>query len=159
MATPLDHFDRQLLALLQEDSRMSQAELGERVNLSAAAVNRRIKRLTDEGVIERFTIQLRPDALDLKLTVIVEVVVDNDRIDLLDTMRQSFQRHPYVQQCYYVTGDCDFVIVMLVRDMDHYTTLTRELFFANNNVKRFTTLVTMDCIKTGTRIPIPVPAD
>jgi Lrp/AsnC family leucine-responsive transcriptional regulator len=154
MSTPLDHFDKQLLAALQEDSRMSQVELGERVNLSAAAVNRRIKRLTDEGVIERFTVQIRPEAVDHHLTVIVELVVENDRMDLLDAMRQSFLRHPHVQQCYYVTGECDFIIVMTVRDVAHYNAITHELFFAKNNVKRFTSLIALDRIKTGMHIPV-----
>lgn len=157
MFTPLDHFDTQLLAALQENSRLSQAELGERVNLSAAAVNRRIKRLTDEGVIERFTVQIRPEAVNHQLTIIVELVVDNDRMDLLDAMRQSFLRHPHVQQCYYVTGECDFIIIMTVRDINHYNTLTHELFFAKNNVKRFTSIIALDRVKTGMTIPLDSP--
>lgn len=154
MPSPLDHFDKQLLAALQEDCRMSQAELGERVNLSAAAVNRRIKRLTDEGVIERFTVQIRPEAVGQSMTIIVEVVVDNDRTDLLDAMRASFLRHPHVQQCYYVTGECDFVLIMTVRDINHYNTITQELFFAGNNVKRFTSSIALDRIKTAMHVPL-----
>lgn len=152
--TPLDSYDRQLLALVQEDSRLSQAELGARVHLSAAAVNRRLKRLSDDGVIERFAAQVRPEALGYPLTIVVEVEVENERIDLLDAVTQSFLRCPFIQQCYYVAGECDFVLIFAVRDMAHYTALTRELFYDSHNVKRFKTLVTMGRLKTGTRVPV-----
>ena len=156
MASPpsLDSYDRQLLALVQNDCRMSQAELGARVHLSAAAVNRRLKRLSDEGVIERFSAQVRPDAVGYPLTIVVEVEVENERIDLLDAVTQSFLRCPFIQQCYYVAGECDFVLIFAVRDMDHYTALTRELFYDSHNVKRFKTLVTMGRLKTGTQVPV-----
>ncbi len=150
----LDSYDLQLLQLLQENCRIPQAELGERVNLSAAAVNRRIKRMTDDGIIEGFTAQIRPDALGHPLTVIVEVVVESERIDLHDTMRKSFRKCPNVQQCYYVTGESAFVLIMAVRDMAQYTQLTRELFFENNNVKRFKSMVAMERVKFGTQIPV-----
>jgi len=153
-AVTLDPFDRQLIALLQEDCRMPQAELGARVHLSAAAVNRRIKRLSEQGVIERFAAQVRPEALGYPLTIVVEVQVENERMDLLDAMKQSFLRCPFIQQCYYVAGECDFVLIFAVRDMGHYTELTRELFFENHNVKRFKTLVTMGRLKTGTQVPV-----
>lgn len=151
---PLDSYDRQLLALVQEDCRLPQAELGARVHLSAAAVNRRLKRLGDEGVIERYAAQVRPEALGYPLTIVVEVEVENERMDLLDAVTQSFLRCPFIQQCYYVAGECDFVLIFAVRDMDHYTELTRELFFDSHNVKRFKTLVTMGRLKTGTPVPV-----
>ena len=158
MATtpPLDSYDRQLLALVQDDCRLSQAELGARVHLSAAAVGTvtTSNMLADDGVIERFSAQVRPDALGYPLTIVVEVQVENERIDLLDAVTQSFLRCPFVQQCYYVAGECDFVLIFAVRDMDHYTALTRELFYDSHNVKRFKTLVTMGRLKTGMQVPV-----
>lgn len=148
-----DIYDMKLLGLLQEDCRISQSELGELVNLSAAAVNRRIRRMVDEGMIERFAAQVRPDALGHPLTVVVQVYVESERIDLHDAMRESFRKCPNVQQCYYVAGECEFVLIMSVRDMEQYTELTRELFFENNNVKRFKTMVCMDRVKTGLQVP------
>lgn len=149
-----DSYDLKLLQLLQQDCRISQAELGERVNLSAAAVNRRIKRMVDEGVIERFAAQIQPDALGHPLTIVVQVYVESERIDLHDAMRETFRKCPNVQQCYYVAGECEFVLIMSVRDMEQYTELTRELFFENNNVKRFKTMVSMDRIKAGLYVPV-----
>ncbi|MBS0342904.1 MAG: Lrp/AsnC family transcriptional regulator [Proteobacteria bacterium] len=150
----LDGYDRALLALVQEDARMTQSELGERANLSTAAVNRRLKQLAGAGVIERHAARLNPKALGYHLTLIVEVKVESERSDLLDAMQQDFKACPQVQQCYYVTGECDFVLIILARDMDQYVELTRRLFHDNKNVKAFKTIVAMNRVKTGMGVPI-----
>lgn len=149
----LDPFDRALLDAVQRDASTSQIDLGVQVNLSSAAVNRRLKKLTQDGVIQRTVAQVDPVALGYTLTVITEVEVENERLDLLDAMKRTFMACPQVQQCYYVAGACDFVLIMLVRDMAQYTQLTRELFFQSNNVKRFKTLVSMSNVKTGLQVP------
>lgn len=150
----LDDVDRALLAAVQDDARTPQAALGARVGLSAAAVNRRLRRLTDAGVITRTRAVLAPERLDHPLTVIAQVEVVSEQPDALDAMRRSFTDCPQVQQCYYVTGEWDFVLVLVVRDMDQYTALTRELFFASNNVKRFKTLVVMNRAKVTLDVPL-----
>ena len=87
------------------------------------------------------------------LTVITEVEVENERLDLLDEMKKKFLSCAEVQQCYYVADECDFVLIMPVKNMEQYTQLTRDLFFENNNVKRFKTLVSMSNVKTGVFVP------
>lgn len=154
MTAKLDHYDRVLLAAIQEDARTPQSALGERANLSTAAVNRRLRILADEGVIERYTACINPKAVGYGLTIVVEVKAEHERADLHDEMRQGFKDCPQVQQCYYVTGDCDFVLILLVRDMDQYVELTRRLFHGNNNVKTYKTLVVMDRVKTGMQVAI-----
>ena len=154
MALKLDSYDRVLLAALQEDARVPQSALGERASLSTAAVNRRLKLLAGEGVIERYTACINPKALGYDLTIVVEVKVESERADLLDAMQRSFAACPQVQQCYYVAGDCDFVLIFLVRDMEQYVELTRRLFFESNNVKSFKTLVAMNRVKTGLGVPV-----
>lgn len=150
----LDQFDRAILREVQQDANLSQIELGERVNLSSAAVNRRLKSLAAEGVIQKTVAQVHAGALGYGVTVIAEVAVESERLEWLDAMKQTFLQCPQVQQCYYVAGEFDFVLIMLVRDMEHYTQLTRELFFESNNVKRFRTLVSMSTIKTGMTVPV-----
>ncbi|BBB62485.1 hypothetical protein UNDKW_4212 [Undibacterium sp. KW1] len=88
------------------------------------------------------------------LTIVVEVEVENERMDLLDAMKAAFLSCPQVQQCYYVADECDFVLIFIVRDMAQYTELTRQLFFESNNVKRFKTLVAMSRVKTGLDVPM-----
>ncbi|WP_341646581.1 Lrp/AsnC family transcriptional regulator [Thauera sp. SDU_THAU2] len=154
MGSTLDSFDLQLLAQLQEDARLPQAELGARVNLSTAAVNRRLKRLAEDGVIRRYTVEIEPSAVGYPLTIIVGVEAESERIDLLDATRRVFLSCAEVQQCYYVTGDWDFVLILAVTNMEHYNALTRQLFFRSNNVKRFKTFVAMKREKTGLSLPI-----
>lgn len=157
MPMKLDSYDRVLLSAVQEDARVAQSALGERASLSTAAVNRRLKLLSSEGVIERYTACINPKAVGYDLTIVVEVKVESERADLLDEMQRSFQACPQVQQCYYVAGDCDFVLIFLVRDMEQYVALTRKLFFESNNVKTFKTLVAMNRVKTGMSVPVDAP--
>jgi DNA-binding Lrp family transcriptional regulator len=157
--TALDAFDLRLLELLQADSQLSQGDLGKQIHLSTAAVNRRLKRLLEQGVIRKYGAVLSPAALGHPLTIVAEVEAENERIDLLDAMKESFRACPQVQQCYYVTGEWDFIVIFAVRDMNQYTSLSRQLFFQSNNVRRFRTLVTMDAVKVSLDVPIePVPA-
>ena len=151
---PLDDFDRALLDAIQRDASVAQRELGARVNLSSAAVNRRLKKLAEDGITRQTVTPIDPARVGYPLTIIVEVEVESERLDLLDAMKRSFLACPQVQQCYYVAGECDFVLVLLVRDMEHYTALTRALFFENNNVKRFRTLVSMSNVKVGLEVPV-----
>ncbi|WP_260958624.1 Lrp/AsnC family transcriptional regulator [Pseudomonas citri] len=150
----LDAFDYALLDAVQRDATTSQQNLGERVNLSAAAVNRRLKKMNSEGVILGTVARVDPVALGYTLTVITEVEVENERLDLLDEMKRAFLACPQVQQCYYVAGECDFLLIMLVKNMEQYTQLTRELFFESNNVKRFKTLVSMSNVKSELYVPV-----
>ncbi|MBB4821497.1 DNA-binding Lrp family transcriptional regulator [Pseudomonas alcaligenes] len=149
----LDDYDHRLLAEIQRDATLPQSELGERVNLSAAAVNRRLKRYREEGIVRRQVALVEPEQLGHPLTLVVQVEVESERIDLLDAMKRSFARCPQVQQCYYTAGEWDFVLILAVRTMEQYTELTRSLFFESNNVRRFKTLVSMSNVKVGLEIP------
>jgi DNA-binding Lrp family transcriptional regulator len=151
---PMDDLDRRLLALVQKDARLPQAALGAKIGLSAAAVNRRLRRLAEAGVITGMHVTLAPERLGHPLTVIAYVEVESEQPEALDAMQSRLVACPQVQQCYYVTGEWDFVLVLLVRDMEQYTRLTRELFFASNNVKRFKTLVAMNRAKVTLDVPL-----
>lgn len=150
----LNTFDRQILRLAQQDAGMSQSQIGGKVHLSTAAVNRRVRSLQEEGVILGRTTVLDPRKLGYPLTLIVEVSVENERIDLLEAMQRDFLACPQIQQCYYTTGDCDFVLIILARDMEHYVELGRQLFHANPNVRAFKTMVAMNRVKTGCSVPV-----
>ena len=104
MTAPLDAYDKILLRALQADATLSQQRLGQMANLSTAAVNRRLKALQQTGVIEKHSIVVNPKAVGCGLTVMVEVQVADERMDLLDDMQRQFQRCEHVQQCYYIAG-------------------------------------------------------
>ena len=153
MHKSLDNYDLKLLATIQRNSKTSQQELGEIANLSTAAVNRRLKRLESEGVIERYSAVLSPNALGYGLTIVTTVEVESEQIDQLDATRRAFCNCPNVQQCFFVTGESDFVLIFVVENMEQYNQLTRELFFGSGQVRRFRTLVAMGRDKVGLDVP------
>lgn len=144
MAPPeLDETDRRLLDLLQADARRSLDALAAEVGLSAPAVQRRVKRMRDSKVILREVVEIDPEAVGLGMTFIVIVELERERADQVDAFRRKAMNEPLVQQCYYVTGEGDFVLVVLARDMNHFEAMTRRLFFEDANVRRFRTSVVM----------------
>jgi len=150
MAKPaLDAADRRILRSLQRDNTRPHRAIADEVGLSVAAVARRIQRLRDTKIITADVSIVDQHAVGRPLTLIVEVASENERLDLLDDMRQRFTACPQVQQYYYVTGEVDFVLIFNVRDMDEYNALTRDLFFDAGNVKSFRTFVAMRRVKTG----------
>ena len=153
-AAPLDSFDLAILDILQKDNATPQRLIGEMVNLSAPAVQRRIKRLEEAGVIRANVAVIDPGKVGRPITIFVEVELESERVELIDAAKAGFAALPEVQQCYYVTGEADFMLVITVATMAEYEDLTRRLFFTNNNVKKFRTLVAMDRVKVGLGVPI-----
>ena len=145
----LDAADKRILRSLQLNNVRPHREVAEEVGLSVAAVARRIQRLRETKIITADVSIVDQNAIGRPLTLVVEVSSENERLDLLDEMRKRFTECPQIQQCYYVTGEVDFVLILNVRDMDEYNALTRALFFDAGNVKSFRTFVTMRRVKTG----------
>lgn len=154
MPQTLDSFDRAILAILQKDNTTPQRLIGEAVNLSAPAVQRRIRRMEESGVIRANVALVDPAKVGHPITLFVEVEVVSERAALIDAAKRDFASVPEVQQCYYVTGEADFILVVTVATMADYEALTRRLFFENNNVKRFRTFVAMDRVKVGLEVPV-----
>ncbi|WP_181274016.1 Lrp/AsnC family transcriptional regulator [Brevibacterium oceani] len=154
MDATLDEIDLRLLEALQADARLPQSALGSRVGLSTAAVNRRLKRLTEAGIILGSTLTLAPELLGRPVRVIAQLAVESEQLDRLDAVRASLVERQEVQQCYYVAGEWDFVLILLVTDMAEYTELTRQLFFGNDSIRRFSTQVVMDAAKVGLTVPM-----
>ena len=140
---PLDNFDIKLLTALQENNQRTSEELAALVSLSPAACLRRVKRLRDTRVISADVSVVSPEALGQRMTMIVVVSLERDQHDLIDAFMASMRGTPQVTQCYYVTGQADFVLVISVRDMEDYDAFTRAFFAENRNVKRFDTMVVM----------------
>ncbi|EJT06610.1 AsnC family transcriptional regulator [Rhizobium sp. CCGE 510] len=154
MKSPLDAFDHKILAILQRDNTTPQRTIGEAVGLSAPAVQRRIKRMEGDGVIQANVAVLDPAALGQSITILVEVEVISETAKQIEQAKSQFAAAPEIQQCYYVTGEADFILVIVVPAMADYEALTRRLFFGNNNVKRFRTFVAMDRVKVGLSVPV-----
>jgi len=153
-SSALDSFDLAILRILQWDSTVPQRQIGENVNLSAASVQRRIKRMESEGVIEAQVARLDPSSVGLPITIIVEVVLKAETGGKIDDIKRTFLNASEIQQCYYVTGEIDFVLIVIVGDMVEYEELTQRLFFSNKDIMKFKTYVTMDRAKVNMSLNI-----
>ena len=151
---PLDDFDRAILRILQKDNTIPQRDIGAAVNLSAPSVQRRIRRMEEDGVITGNVAQVAPEAVGLTLTIFVEVELVSETPQEIDAAKARFREAPEVQQCYYVTGEADFVMVVVVESMSAYEDFTRRNFFQSGNVKKFRTFVSMDAVKRGCEVQI-----
>ena len=150
----IDQFDRAILAILQKNNSTPLREISAKVNLSAAAVQRRIKRLEEDGTICANTAVLDPAHIGRPITIIAEVELISETAELIDAAKKGFSDIPEVQQCYYVTGEADFVLVITVASMADYEALTRRLFLGNTNVRRFRTSVALDRVKAKLEYPL-----
>ncbi|MEZ0183524.1 Lrp/AsnC family transcriptional regulator [Flavobacterium oncorhynchi] len=150
----LDKFDLEILEVLQKNNLTPQRDIGDRIGLSAAAVQRRIKRMRETGVIIADVSVVDQSELGHPLTIFVEVELKDEQLKLIDEAKQLFSSIPEIQQCYYVTGDVDFILVLVLPTMSDYEKLTRKLFFGNPNIKKFKTFVSMQSVKTTFEIPI-----
>ena len=154
MATDLDTHDRAILVELQKDSRVSVSALAEASGLSTASVQRRVKRLRDTGVILGEVAVLNQKALGYDLTFIVQVELEREKVSHVREFRTRLEREARVQQVYYVTGEADFILICLARDMKDFEELTQRLFFDNANVRKFRSSVVMGQSKTGLSVPL-----
>lgn len=147
MSATLDSFDFAILRILQTNNTMAHRLIAEQVNLSAPSVQRRIRRMEQAGVIAGNVALIDPGQVGLPLTIIVNVELVSETSEEIDAIKQAFSATPQVQQCYYVTGEADIVLVMLVSSMTEYEELSRALFIENDTVRKFRTFVSMDRVK------------
>ncbi len=154
MAPSLDRLDLKILALVQHDNRLTSEVLGERVGLSATAVQRRLKRLRDSGVIEADVAVVSPRAVGQRVQMLVMVSLERERADIIDRFKKSIRATPEVMNGYYVTGEADFMLVITTRDMEDYELFTRRFFYENPDIKNFKTMVVMDRVKIGFALPL-----
>src|SRR5262245_49025060 len=152
----LDEFDIKLLRFVQHNNRLTADGLSCRVWLSPSACQRRLAKLRRSGVIERDIAVVSPMAVGRQLTMVVQVTLGRERPDIMDEFKRSMIATPEVMQCYYVTGDVDFILILTARDMPHYEAFTKQFFFANPDVRRFHTMVVMDRVKTSFSVPIEI---
>ena len=146
--------DQIILRMLQANSRERLESIAIETGLSVATVQRRVRNMKADGTIMAETALINPKSVGYAMTFLIFVELEHERIDQIDAFRRKAKAEPQVQQCYYVTGEADFAIIALAKDMEDYEHLTHRLFFKDSNVKRFRTSVVMDRTKVGLDVPM-----
>jgi len=154
----IDEVDLALLRLLQDDASLSNVALAEQLRLSPPTCLRRVKRLRTLGLIDRIVAHLNPQALahvhGLGLHAIVEVTLDRQGSEHLQSFEQRACADTAVQQCWRVSPGPDFVLVTYTPDMPNYLALTQRLFTQDANVRNVKAYFATHRAKLSTRIPL-----
>ena len=150
----LDDIDRRLLDLLQADATRTNQALAEAAGVSPATALRRVRRLTESGVIERQVALLAPRLSDEGLTAIAEVSLDRQGAELLQAFEARALAEGAVQQCYRVSPGPDFVLVAWVPDMNAWGALVQRLFTQDANVRNVKTYFSVKRAKFEPRIAL-----
>ena len=150
----MDSFDTLILDALQHNNRLTAEAMSEKVGLSPDACRKRLAKLRSSDAIEQEVAILNPQTMGRGLIMIVEVTLQNERPAELDRFKDKMKAAPEVMQCYYVTGNADFILILSAKDMADYEDFTRRHFFAEENVARFRTSAVMDRVKVGFTMPI-----
>ena len=141
----LDAKDRSILALVQRDAKLPQAEIAKRVGLSPAAVNERLKKLENAGVIRRYAAILDPRAVGVTIAAFVEVFVEHPRYEasFIDTVLKLDE----VQECHHITGDFSLLLKVRVRDMESLQELLLRQLNALEGVRQTRTVMVLSTQK------------
>ncbi|PLK46419.1 Lrp/AsnC family transcriptional regulator [Emticicia sp. TH156] len=142
-----DEYDRKILALLQKNNKTTAEEIGTIISLSTSAVQRRLKKLRDDKIIEADISVVSSRALGFNISCIVDVSLHVGSSKVIDSFKNLVSGLPEVSQCYYVTGIYDFVLIVNTRDMKHYEEFSKKYLMDNEDVKQFYTHVMMDKVK------------
>ena len=150
----LDELDRRILNALQLDSSVTNAELAELVHVSPPTCLRRVRALTEAGVIERQVAIVSPAKVGANLTAIVEITLDVQAAERMAEFELLVAAEAAVLQCYRVAPGPDFVLVVQVADMPAYHALAHRLFAAHANVRNVKTYFSTFRSKFETRIAV-----
>lgn len=122
----LDKTDRAILAALGADGRLSNVALAAQVHLSPSACLRRVRRLEDAGVIDRYAAVIDPTTIGKSTSVFVDISLSSQRDDLLDSFEAAVTEVPGVMSCHLMAGDADYVVHILCADVEDYERIHRS---------------------------------
>jgi len=149
----MDAIDRKILAVVQEDASLPVAEIGQRVGLSSTPCWKRLQRLEADGVISRRVALVEPDKVGLGITVFVSVETGDHSQEWLKRFADFVSAMPEVMEFYRMAGDVDYMLRVVVHDMQSYDSFYKKLI-ATVPLKNVTSRFAMERIKSTTALPI-----
>jgi Lrp/AsnC family leucine-responsive transcriptional regulator len=150
----LDAIDRRIVAALQADGRLTNADLAQRVGLSPSPCLRRVNRLEREGYIEGYRAILRRDQIGLSLTVFVSVKIEGHADDKAVAFEEAVVTFPEVVSCHMVSGETDYLLEIVVPDLDQYRSFLIDKLLELTVVREVRSNVAIQTLKAGAVLPL-----
>jgi Lrp/AsnC family transcriptional regulator, leucine-responsive regulatory protein len=150
----MDDLDRRLLGHLQNDARLTTVELARRLDLSAPGVQKRMRKLEQRGVIERYSTVVSRRAVGLDLLCFVQVLLAHHRPGSVERFPSRIRSLPEVLECYYLTGEIDYLLKVVVRNHDYLERFLFEKLMKVEGVDRVRTSIVLREIKASTALPL-----
>jgi len=155
----LDELDLKILELLQHNNQLTSEAISRRIGLSSSAVQRRLKRLRKSKVIEFEVSAVSPQAVGRSVSAVVGVKLLRESPELIRRFKDTVRAMPEIMQCYYLTGQHDFVLVVTARDTQDYNLFLEQLAERFPHIAHVDTGIVLERIKTGVSLPLVASRD
>ena len=150
----LDRWDVAILQALQQDARISNADLAARIGLSAAPTWRRVKRLEQMGVITGYRVEIDRRRIGLGVLAFVRVDTERDNLETTRALEDAIRQWPEVVACHYISGSGTFELQVVAIDLDAFSRWTLQTLFKLPNVKDLHTSFSLGEVKAGAALPL-----
>lgn len=154
MKEKLDSFDLKILHQLQRDAKLSNVELAARVGLSPSPCLARVKSLTDRGFIRRHVTLLDPLKVGLTLTVFINITLNRQSADVLAAFSRAVRSWPEILECHLMTGDADYLLRLVLRDVDHLRWFILERLTPFEGIASIRSSIALEQVKYDTALPL-----
>lgn len=150
----LDRYDRAILRILQQDARITNALLAEKVSLSESACLRRVRALEESGIIERYGALLEQRKAGYAANVFVTITLDRQKQSGLDAFESAVRKIPEVMECYLMTGEHDYLLRLIVKDLADFERLHSQHLTRLPNVSRVQSSFAVRTVQRFSAIPM-----
>ncbi|GGD02288.1 Lrp/AsnC family transcriptional regulator [Aquisalinus flavus] len=151
----LDQIDRKILHYLQENARITNADLAEKVGLSPTPCLRRLRRLETEGIIKGYRTEINREALGVGVTVVILVKLEKEDETSLRSFEAEISQRPEVMECYLVTGKFDYFMRVIIPTLTAYETFLSETLLRMSNVASVESSFTLREVTKKAVVPLP----
>lgn len=149
----LDSLDKRILNTLQSDNLITNQELAEKVGLSPPPCLRRVRKLRENKIIAKDVAIIDPFKVN-KTLVFTSITLLQQREDLLSNFERKMLEHPEILQCYFISGEVDYILVVCVDNMNHYHEFARRIFANEPNIETYRSNVCLSQVKYQTKIEL-----
>jgi DNA-binding Lrp family transcriptional regulator len=150
----LDELDLDILKILQEDGRISNADLARQVNLSPPAVHARVRRLEKQGFIRQYTALLAPEKVGYDMLCIVHMSLTRHEQTQVEAVRVAIEAMPEVLECYHLTGEFDYLMKVVIRNREDLARFVLQRLTSLPGIGRIQTGIVLSAVKSTTVIPL-----